>query len=298
MARVHACVSIVGPVSMLLGVASSFACAPTLTGDPQQSEGADAGGSDDHGDGGTSPSDPVGSDDDETDGEDKTDGTEGDPCLPGRGECQDGLKCAPYISEPGHCCVDAAMCTPITGDGQPGDECWAELVGDDCAKDVICRPADGPGSGPGRCSRMCDSSDPDSCGDNEWVTCIPFNGGYLPLCEKSCHPLRPESCEEGEGCFWGDRPSCAGPPIPNPAKAMTATIATPCKAAIRASSAWGQLSSTAANPSTAARHFVTCSPTTDPVSSRKRVFPCSTRMTPRTMSCGSTSVTADCPIES
>lgn len=126
-------------------------------------------------------------------------------CLPGQNDCPEGEKCQPYVSTPGECCVDAAQCVPLIGDKGVGEPCTRNELDDDCGRDKFCFAGTSGKTGPGFCKQLCDGNDPYSCaavGLPE-ARCVPYNDGILPLCETPCHPLRPDACQDGQGCYPG-----------------------------------------------------------------------------------------------
>ncbi len=141
-----------------------------------------------------------------------------DSCLPGRNDCPDGEKCQPYVSTPGECCVDAAQCVPLTGSKAVGEACTRGEAQDDCARDVFCFAGTSEKTGSGLCKQLCDAENPESCSDFGLpnATCVPYNDGVLPMCETACHPLRPDSCQAGQGCYPGGGGFNCHTPDPQP----------------------------------------------------------------------------------
>lgn len=115
-------------------------------------------------------------------------------------DCAKGMKCAPFDSmQIG--LVDATTCVPVKDPaGQAGDPCRAEgeIVGiDDCDFGLLCWLLDGDGNG--TCTPLCEGSlEEPTCG--EGLVCDISNGGLLPLCLTTCHPLA-KDCPQGQICL-------------------------------------------------------------------------------------------------
>lgn len=190
-------------------------------GEPKGSEDTmtpgDTGGDDDDAAGDDDDDDAGGDDDDDDDGT----GTGEDPnaCVPGIGDCEEGMKCQPYVKEDGACCVDADQCVALMGDKAHGEACTRERYNDDCGKDVFCFAGTSGKEGAGFCKQLCDGTLPESCADKGMpeAQCVPYNSGKLPMCEVPCHPLRP-TCEEGQGCYSAAGMFICARPDPEPGK--------------------------------------------------------------------------------
>ena len=117
-------------------------------------------------------------------------------------DCPEGQKCTAYSLDEGGCCVGANKCVPILGDRQLGESCTRTTDNDDCGDRLFCMTRTSGDVGPGTCLLMCDWTAPDSCPEifGGPATCLPLNGGVLPVCERNCHPLLDE-CPAEYGCF-------------------------------------------------------------------------------------------------
>ena len=117
-------------------------------------------------------------------------------------DCPEGQKCTAYSLDEGGCCVGANKCVPILGDRQLGESCTRTTDNDDCGDRLFCMTRTSGDVGPGTCLLMCDWTAPDSCPEifGGPATCLPLNGGVLPVCERNCHPLLDE-CPADYGCF-------------------------------------------------------------------------------------------------
>jgi hypothetical protein len=131
-------------------------------------------------------------------------------CDPGLQDCPEGLKCTPYVSEPGYCCVDATKCVPIIGDQGYGDICTRTEDNDDCQKGLFCMTQTSGSTGEGTCLEMCSPDDPDAC-EISGGECVVYADGVMPLCELSCDPLL-QDCSAWFGCYpSADTFVCAAP---------------------------------------------------------------------------------------
>jgi hypothetical protein len=119
-------------------------------------------------------------------------------CDPFAQDCPDGQKCAPVIPDGGS--WSETRCVPVTGDGQPGDDCIAESVVDgldDCAKGAMCWEVDENGNG--ECVEQCSgSARTPFCSNKSWCTIAA--DGALALCLPVCSPLL-QDCDDGYTCY-------------------------------------------------------------------------------------------------
>ncbi|HEY8380152.1 MAG TPA: ribulose phosphate epimerase [Nannocystis sp.] len=129
-----------------------------------------------------------------------TGGGGGGECDLWQQDCAGGMKCAPYDSmQIG--VVDATRCVEVADPaGEAGDPCRLEggVVGlDDCAPGLLCWLLDGEGNG--TCTPLCKGS-PEEPTCDDGLVCDISNGGLLPLCLTSCHPLA-KDCPQGQICL-------------------------------------------------------------------------------------------------
>jgi hypothetical protein len=103
-------------------------------------------------------------------------------------DCKEGEKCVAW-GMGGGSAWNATRCTPVTGDGQPGDDCSAPEGGlagvDDCGAGSFCWDVF---DNKGVCVALCTGTlDAPMC--NAESTCLISNDGVLNLCLPSCDPL-------------------------------------------------------------------------------------------------------------
>ncbi len=117
-------------------------------------------------------------------------------------DCPEGQKCLAWANDGGDS-WNATKCSPVMGDGQPGEPCTAPegpLAGvDDCAKGAMCWDVDGENHG--TCVEQCGGS-PESptCTDNENFDCPVVADGVLNLCFPLCDLLL-QDCPGDDLCL-------------------------------------------------------------------------------------------------
>lgn len=115
-------------------------------------------------------------------------------------DCVTGEKCVPWANDGGDV-WNATRCSPIPDDPAGlGEPCVAEgspVSGiDDCELGALCFAVD-PDTLQGTCIALCDTGDPDACGD---AVCMASND-YAPyVCVPRCDPLDPATCTAEETC--------------------------------------------------------------------------------------------------
>ena len=119
-------------------------------------------------------------------------------------DCPTGEKCMPYASSGGT--WDGARCSPITGSGQPGDDCTVEGNGasglDDCDIGSMCWDVD-PETNQGNCIALCTGATDNPLCEDPDTTCVQANGGALNICLPICQPLL-QNCPDGNACYPAD----------------------------------------------------------------------------------------------
>ena len=120
-------------------------------------------------------------------------------------DCPEGMKCAAR-GDGGGGQWNSTVCTPVTGDGAPGEPCIAEegLSGaDDCRKGAMCWDVDKE-TQLGTCVELCTGS-PRSpiCSDEAGSHCTITNDGVLNLCLPVCDPLM-QGCASDDLCVPAD----------------------------------------------------------------------------------------------
>jgi hypothetical protein len=120
-------------------------------------------------------------------------------CRPGIQDCEQPLKCTPFARTDGDCCVDATHCVaPVeSAAARLGEPCTRTRENDDCELGLFCMTESSGQTGAGVCMKMCDPRYPTTCPDG---ICIPYDDGFLPLCQSLCDPLAPV-CGDGFGCY-------------------------------------------------------------------------------------------------
>jgi hypothetical protein len=118
-------------------------------------------------------------------------------CNPGLQDCGQHEKCTPQARSESHCCVDSTRCVTWRGSKRQGEECTRTKDNDDCTAGLFCMTETSGQTGAGVCLRLCDPQDPATCPSG---LCVPYDDGFLPLCQDTCDPLAP-SCEPGFGCY-------------------------------------------------------------------------------------------------
>jgi len=116
-------------------------------------------------------------------------------------DCPEGEKCMPYASMGGT--WDGTRCSPITGEGQSGDECTVEGNGasglDSCDIGSMCWDVN-PEDNTGTCISLCTGDATNPICENPDNTCVQANGGALNICLPTCQPLL-QDCAEGQACY-------------------------------------------------------------------------------------------------
>ena len=122
-------------------------------------------------------------------------------CNPFTQDCPEGEKCQPWADDGGGS-WNNDKCVPVTGDGQPGDACFAEGGGtagiDDCGPGVFCWDVDAEGNGV--CVELCKGSMEAGTCDDPDKGCAVYNEGTLPLCLDGCDPLS-QNCDPSDVCI-------------------------------------------------------------------------------------------------
>ena len=121
-------------------------------------------------------------------------------CDPFAQACPPGQKCVPWVNNGGSA-WNATKCVDITGDGAPGDPCFAPegaAAGiDDCALGAICWDLDETDHG--TCIGQCaGSSQTQICPPK--FSCSFGDDGVLNLCFRDCDPLL-QNCPGGDTCI-------------------------------------------------------------------------------------------------
>lgn len=117
-------------------------------------------------------------------------------------DCPGGTKCAAKAGDGGGS-WNTTTCTPVTGDGAPGEACVAEdgLNGaDDCRKGAMCWDVDKE-TLIGTCVELCTgTADSPMCSNEAEVHCAISNDGVLNLCLPVCDPLM-QGCAGDDLCI-------------------------------------------------------------------------------------------------
>ncbi len=115
-------------------------------------------------------------------------------------DCDPGQKCVPY-AEGGGSAWNASRCVDITGDGAPGEPCFAPEGGvagiDDCALGAICWDVDETKHG--TCIAQCSGS-PNEPVCPAKTSCSIAADGVLAICISGCEPLL-QDCPGDELCI-------------------------------------------------------------------------------------------------
>ena len=115
-------------------------------------------------------------------------------------DCPPGQKCVPW-AEGGGGAWNATKCVDVTGDGAPGDPCFAPEGGvagiDDCAFGSICWDVDQTFHG--TCVRQCMGT-PDAPICPQKFFCVITAEGAINLCLPNCDPLL-QDCPGGDLCL-------------------------------------------------------------------------------------------------
>lgn len=115
-------------------------------------------------------------------------------------DCPSGEKCVPWANDGGNV-WNATRCSPIPEDPAGlGEPCVAEgspVSGiDDCELGALCFGVD-PRTLQGTCTALCNTGDPDSCGDE---VCMAYDDYQPYVCVPRCDPLDPATCTAEETC--------------------------------------------------------------------------------------------------
>lgn len=134
-------------------------------------------------------------------------------------DCPRGEKCNIWANDGGNQ-WNSTRCVPLAPDpAGPGEPCTAEGSGvsgfDDCDVASVCRVSDFD-SLEGECMPMCiGSSRAPSCADPTRICTI--GGSSIPaFCIEPCHPLDPESCPDGQGCYPSATSTACAPDASGP----------------------------------------------------------------------------------
>jgi hypothetical protein len=127
-------------------------------------------------------------------------GSTGIECNTFTQNCPVGQKCVPWV-EGGGGFWNAAKCVEVTGDGAPGDPCFAPEGGvagiDDCALGAFCWDVDATNHG--TCIGQCTgSADAPICPPK--ASCAIAGDGVINLCFFGCDPLI-QDCKGDELCI-------------------------------------------------------------------------------------------------
>ncbi|MGH1344634.1 MAG: hypothetical protein ACRBN8_23950 [Nannocystales bacterium] len=118
-------------------------------------------------------------------------------------DCPSGEKCTFWANDGGNS-RNATRCVPLAPDpAGPGEPCTSEGSGvsglDDCDVGSMCWNVDAE-TLQGECIPFCEGQESAPTCDDPQRTCS-IGGGPLALCVPLCHPLDPEPCSPGEGCY-------------------------------------------------------------------------------------------------
>lgn len=134
-------------------------------------------------------------------------------------DCPPGEKCNIWANDGGHQ-WNATRCVPLAPDpAGPEEPCTAEgsrVSGiDDCDVASVCLVSDSD-TLEGTCMPMCVGS-PESPTCEDPVRNCTMGGPAIPaFCRAPCHPLDPEACPSGSGCYPSELSSVCAPDASGP----------------------------------------------------------------------------------
>ena len=129
----------------------------------------------------------------------------GSECSTFEQDCPDGFKCMPWANDGGGS-WNATRCAPLDPNAaQVGDPCSVEGSGvsgvDNCELGAMCWRVDAA-TNTGTCIELCGCSAENPICETPNSFCSITNQGALAICLSVCNPLDPDSCSEGDGCYF------------------------------------------------------------------------------------------------